>query len=75
MSGAIAWTAIVGFLTILAAGQAALIGLVLALVRAETAVLREQIEGLRREMLARVDARERDLQRRHAFEHEEPPAA
>ena len=74
MSGAQTWTVIGGFLAILVAMS----GLVLALVRAEITVLRERVDGIRNELLARFDALERDLQRlyEHAFEREQgPPAA
>jgi len=65
VSSAQVWTVIGGFLAILVA----MIGLVLALVRAE-------VEGLRRELLARFDGLERDVHRLYvrAFEREEPPA-
>jgi hypothetical protein len=73
MSGAQVWTVIGGFFAILTA----LVGLVLRVVRAEVAVLREQLDGLRNELLARFDALDRDVQRlyRHVFERQEPPAA
>jgi len=83
MSGALAWTAIVGFLTILATGQAALIGLVLRVVRAQGDVSRAELRELRTEILGelrvlgtRFDAVDRDLHRLHArvFDGEAPAA-
>jgi hypothetical protein len=64
VSDAQVWTVIGGFFAILA-GFAAL---VLAVVRAEIAVLREHVDG-------RLDAIERDLQRLydHAFARQEEP--
>jgi hypothetical protein len=61
-----------GFLAILVA----IVGLVLRLVRAEIAILREHIDGLRNELVTRFDGLERDVQRlyEHAFACEEPPA-
>ena len=66
MTDAQVWTVIGGFLAILVAMS----GLVLALVRAEIAVLREHVD-------ARLEAIDRDLQRLydHVFAREEPPAA
>jgi hypothetical protein len=66
VSSAQVWTVIGGFLAILAAMAA----LVLAVVRAEIAVLREHVD-------ARLDAIDRDLQRLydHVFQREARPPA
>jgi hypothetical protein len=61
VSDAQTWTLIGGFLAILAAMS----GLVLALVRAEIAVLREHVDGHHAELLARFAAVERELERLH----------
>jgi hypothetical protein len=69
MSSAQTWALIGTLIGILLASVAATTALVLRLIDA-------QIAGLRNELLARLDALDRDLQRLYArvFEHEGPPA-
>lgn len=73
MNDAQTWTVIGAFLAILIALAAS----VLAVVRAEIAVLREHVDGIRAELLARFDSLDRDVQRlySHVFDREGPPAA
>lgn len=83
MSGALAWTLIVGFLAILAGGQAAVVASVRASARSAERALRAELRELRADLLAelrvlatRLDRIERDVERLHArvFDGEKPAA-
>ena len=65
MNDAQTWVAIIGLLAVFAAVFGSMVGLVLRLVRAEIAVLREHVDGQHAELLARFTAVERELARLH----------